>query len=170
MAEENRWVEAGNALNGLANTIIDYGFDSDGIDLSFLNSDSKFSFSEIHEVTVVHSSINHREERLLIYNRIKARLRLHSPKSLLLVSRGACPVVNEPYKSYTGGTPTGTRVSQILNAHVDKLDAVKGTTAYAAIKPLDVIVITDGAPSASSLTLFVYKPYPRYKLRRSRPF
>ena len=61
-------------------------------------------------------------------------------------------------KASLGGTPTGTRVSQILAAHIDKLDAVKGTDAYAKIKPLDLIVITDGAPSTS---------FSAYRLRSS---
>lgn len=48
--------------------------------------------------------------------------------------------------SIPGGTPTGARVSAILNAHVDRLDAAKGKPEYAQIKPLDLIVITDGVP------------------------
>jgi len=46
MLEENRWVEARNALDGLANFVIDAGFDGDGIDLSFLNSNDKFLFKD----------------------------------------------------------------------------------------------------------------------------
>jgi len=34
-----------------------------------------------------------------------------------------------------------------LGAHVDKLDAAKHTPSYAKIKPLDLVVITDGAPN-----------------------
>jgi hypothetical protein len=39
-----RWTEAGNALNNLTNWIIDHGWDSDGIDLRFLNHNSTFAF------------------------------------------------------------------------------------------------------------------------------
>lgn len=39
-----RWTEASNALNNLANWIIDNGWDSDGIDLRFLNHNGTFSF------------------------------------------------------------------------------------------------------------------------------
>jgi len=46
MAEEDRWIEARNALDGLANFVIDSGFDTDGIDLSFLNSNNKFAFKD----------------------------------------------------------------------------------------------------------------------------
>jgi uncharacterized protein YegL len=48
---------------------------------------------------------------------------------------------------YVGNTPTGTRVKKILNDHIDKLEAAKNTDVYGKIKPLDLIVITDGAPS-----------------------
>jgi hypothetical protein len=43
----------------------------------------------------------------------------------------------------------GTRVKKILNNHwhIDKLEAAKNTDVYGKIKPLDLIVITDGAPS-----------------------
>jgi hypothetical protein len=107
MADENRWVEARNALNGLANVVIDSGFDSDGIDLTFLNSTEKLRFSS------------------------------DKGKVAELMTR----------VGPNGNTPTGTRVSQIMNAHLDRLDAAKGTQAYAEIKPLDVICITDGVPN-----------------------
>ncbi|KAF5383856.1 hypothetical protein D9615_003790 [Tricholomella constricta] len=47
----------------------------------------------------------------------------------------------------SGGTPTGRHVSRILNAHIDVLDAAIGTEDYVTIKPLNLIVITDGAPN-----------------------
>jgi hypothetical protein len=92
MADENRWVEARNALDGLANVVIDSGFDADGIDLSFLNSNDKFSFTEVKSVTDK--------------GKVAAVMTRVSPN---------------------GNTPTGTRVSALLNAHVDRLDAAKGT-------------------------------------------
>jgi len=46
-----------------------------------------------------------------------------------------------------GGTPTGARTQTILGAHIDKLNATKGTPAYGQTKPLDMICITDGEPS-----------------------
>jgi len=45
-----RWTEAKNALDGLANYVIDKGWDSDGIDLRFLNSTNRFAFSDINGV------------------------------------------------------------------------------------------------------------------------
>jgi hypothetical protein len=43
----------------------------------------------------------------------------------------------------------GTRVKKILNDHwhIDKLKAAKNTDMYGKIKPLDLIVITNGALS-----------------------
>ncbi|KAF8996617.1 hypothetical protein BDQ17DRAFT_1364159 [Cyathus striatus] len=45
------------------------------------------------------------------------------------------------------GTPTGQRCYEILNAHIDKLENAKNTQQYAKIKPLILVVITDGAPT-----------------------
>ncbi|KAF8074655.1 hypothetical protein FPV67DRAFT_1408199 [Lyophyllum atratum] len=113
MADENRWVEARNALDGLANVVIDSGFDADGIDMSFLNSNDKFLFkNEIQSVTDK--------------GKVAAAMTKVGP---------------------SGNTPTGTRVSAILNAHIDRLEAAKGTPAYGQIKPLDLICITDGVPN-----------------------
>ena len=47
-----RWTEAKNALNGLANYIIDQGWDSDGIDLCFLNSSNLFQFKSLTGIQV----------------------------------------------------------------------------------------------------------------------
>jgi hypothetical protein len=48
-----RWTEAKNALDGLANYIIDKGWDSDGIDLRFLNSTSLFQFKDLNGIQVL---------------------------------------------------------------------------------------------------------------------
>jgi uncharacterized protein YegL len=56
--------------------------------------------------------------------------------------------------SPNGGTPTGARTQTILGAHIDKLNATKGTPAYGQIKPLDMICITDGEPSTFYLPNF----------------
>ncbi|RDB30986.1 hypothetical protein Hypma_000157 [Hypsizygus marmoreus] len=55
-----------------------------------------------------------------------------------------------------GRTPTGQNVSRILNAHIDILDATQGTPAYVALKPLNLIVITDGISTDG----------PQYELRQ----
>jgi len=47
----------------------------------------------------------------------------------------------------SGGTPTGEKVGERLQAHLRKIDAVAGQRhTYRDIKPLDLIVITDGCP------------------------
>ncbi|KAF8993617.1 hypothetical protein BDQ17DRAFT_1368092 [Cyathus striatus] len=46
-----------------------------------------------------------------------------------------------------GGTPTGQRCSEILNSHIDKLEKLKHTPEYSRIKPLILVVITDGVPT-----------------------
>jgi hypothetical protein len=40
--------------------------------------------------------------------------------------------------SPNGGTPTGAHTQTILGAHIDKLNATKGTPGYGQIKPLDM--------------------------------
>ncbi|QRV78950.1 von willebrand factor type A domain protein [Ceratobasidium sp. AG-Ba] len=49
--------------------------------------------------------------------------------------------------SASGGTPTGARLDVVLGDYIRKLDAAVNTPAYGAIKPLDLIVITDGEPT-----------------------
>jgi len=49
----DRWTEAKNALDGLANYIIDKGWDSDGIDLRFLNSTNLFQFKDLNGIQVL---------------------------------------------------------------------------------------------------------------------
>jgi uncharacterized protein YegL len=50
-----------------------------------------------------------------------------------------------------GGTPTGTRLSQILKPYLERVEAMaKGNTTAnpdLIVKPLNIIVITDGVPS-----------------------
>jgi uncharacterized protein YegL len=107
-----RWTEAKNALSGLANYIIDKGWDSDGIDLCFLNSNDLFKFKTLTGI----------QDK----GKVAEAIEKVSPN---------------------GSTPTGARTQTILGAHLDKLNAAKGTPAYGQIKPLDLICITDGEPN-----------------------
>jgi hypothetical protein len=49
--------------------------------------------------------------------------------------------------SFAGLTPTRDVLEQILDNHIVKLDAAVNKPEYYDIKPLDVIIITDGIPS-----------------------
>lgn len=50
----DKWNECRNALDGIANVVIDRGFDSNGIDLRFLNSNDLFRFrDEVNDVQVL---------------------------------------------------------------------------------------------------------------------
>lgn len=51
--------------------------------------------------------------------------------------------------SFIGGTPTGARLDAILGQYANELDNAIGTPEYSTIKPLDLICLTDGAPSQS---------------------
>ncbi|KAF8879926.1 hypothetical protein BD779DRAFT_1550408 [Infundibulicybe gibba] len=52
-----------------------------------------------------------------------------------------------------GGTPTGSKVRERLEAHLAVLARTIGTPAYARVKPLDLIVITDGSPDTNNQPL-----------------
>ncbi|KAF8879941.1 hypothetical protein BD779DRAFT_1550438 [Infundibulicybe gibba] len=52
-----------------------------------------------------------------------------------------------------GYTPTGSKVRERLEAHLAVLDRTVGTPAYASVKPLDLIVITDGSPDSDNQPL-----------------
>ncbi|KAI0937783.1 hypothetical protein AcW1_003854 [Taiwanofungus camphoratus] len=45
----------------------------------------------------------------------------------------------------SGGTPTGEKMHSLLFERIEQLDKTKGTIEYSQIKPLDLIVLTDGA-------------------------
>ena len=51
---------------------------------------------------------------------------------------------------FTGGTPTGVILDAVLNDHLNRIDRVASKPVeYEKIPPLDIIVLTDGVPSAS---------------------
>ncbi|KAF8873687.1 hypothetical protein BD779DRAFT_1568997, partial [Infundibulicybe gibba] len=52
-----------------------------------------------------------------------------------------------------GGTPTGSKVRERLETHLAVLARTIGTPAYARVKPLDLIVITDGSPNSDDQPL-----------------
>lgn len=51
------------------------------------------------------------------------------------------------YAVLVDGTPTGAKLHAILGAIISKLNNAAGTTDYGNIKPVDIIVLTDGAPT-----------------------
>ena len=46
-----------------------------------------------------------------------------------------------------GATPTGATLDELLHRYISELDNAIGTPLYTRIKPLDLICLTDGAPS-----------------------
>jgi hypothetical protein len=64
--------------------------------------------------------------------------------------RGASFSFRQPHfliRYITGRTPTGAKLRTILGKVVDKLDKAMDTPAYGQIKPVDIIVLTDGIPT-----------------------
>jgi len=46
-----------------------------------------------------------------------------------------------------GYTPTGAKLEAVLTRIINKLEDAVDTPAYGLIKPMDIIVLTDGAPT-----------------------
>ncbi|KAF4613110.1 hypothetical protein D9613_011187 [Agrocybe pediades] len=47
----------------------------------------------------------------------------------------------------SNGTPTGAKLNEILGGIISKLNGAINTSQYGQIKPVDIIVLTDGAPT-----------------------
>ncbi|KAG6806938.1 hypothetical protein H0H92_009516 [Tricholoma furcatifolium] len=47
----------------------------------------------------------------------------------------------------SGYTPTGAALFSVLDEHISRLDKAVNTTEYSTIKPLNIIVLTDGVPT-----------------------
>ena len=55
-----------------------------------------------------------------------------------------------------GGTPTGAQLKIHLEEVMRRLDAAVNLPEYARIKPLDIVVLTDGIPSESIFGRYLY--------------
>jgi uncharacterized protein YegL len=60
-----------------------------------------------------------------------------------------------------GGTPTGKVLKQVLDEHLTDLDEAIDKPRYAEIRPMDIIVLTDGRPG---------KPWKSWGRRNAQPF
>jgi len=96
------WRETKEALSAI--TPICTKYDSDGIDIHFLNEKDSPFYRNVQHPSTIHE----------IFSTVRPR----------------------------GGTPTGTRLRQILRPYLDRYYANPDGT-----KPLNIIVITDGEPS-----------------------
>ncbi|KAG6914650.1 hypothetical protein DXG01_016108 [Tephrocybe rancida] len=47
----------------------------------------------------------------------------------------------------SGYTPTGATLFTVLDEHISRLDHAVNTAEYSTIKPLDIIMLTDGVPT-----------------------
>ncbi|RDB19650.1 Phospholipase A I [Hypsizygus marmoreus] len=54
-----------------------------------------------------------------------------------------------------GLTPTGATLQRVLNEHITTLDRAVGGPGYHAVRPLDIIVLTDGVPTDDPKTVLV---------------
>ncbi|KAF9006967.1 acyl transferase/acyl hydrolase/lysophospholipase [Cyathus striatus] len=122
MNKGNRWHETRDALAVIAEFALTHNADT--IALEFLNSPEEFT------------GIKGYAKVVSIFDEVKIR----RMPSLSL------PSFNYKF-NYLGGTPTGAKLDRILKRQIKKLDTAIGTPEYQLIRPLDIIVLTDGVPS-----------------------
>jgi hypothetical protein len=126
------WREVSQALATIAPIVTKH--DSDGIDIYFLNHKSKDAGEPSDGVAATgYKGIKHAIKITEIFERVRPQ----------------------------GGTPTGTRVHNILNPYLAKLENVIGEGKE--VKPMNLIVLTDGVPSddVESVLLSVAKKLDR---------
>ncbi|CZR65328.1 uncharacterized protein PAC_15228 [Phialocephala subalpina] len=126
------WREVSQALATIAPIVTKH--DSDGIDIYFLNHKSKDAGKPSEGVAATgYRGIKRAVTITEIFERVRPQ----------------------------GGTPTGTRVHNILNPYLAKLEKVMGEGKE--VKPMNLIVLTDGVPSddVESVLLSVAKKLDR---------
>ncbi|KAG8782724.1 hypothetical protein FRC12_020502 [Ceratobasidium sp. 428] len=123
------WREAGEALEGVARVAAQC--DDDGIDIHFLNSRESLIGAQVGQTSIYgcidssHLTLNKNETQIReLFTRIHPR----------------------------GQTPTGARLDSLLRSYVASIErAYKATSStdpsITGIKPVNFIVITDGAPT-----------------------
>lgn len=147
MGYEGRWGEARDALAGIAKEAIKY--DSDGVDLCFFNSQQK---CVAVKVWVAFPAMD--DDWLVIsLGRIHHYLHLQQTAALRYESKGICRLRSNACP--IGGTPTGAVLKTLLDKEIGKLELSIGKPEYKEIKPLDIIVITDGVPSWCFISLWL---------------
>jgi len=138
----SRWSEARDALLEIAEHALQQN--SDEIDLRFLNSPLLS-----HGVKVLCFTYSLLQPSSLIViqgaGAIKSIFDQVQPKGLSYV------VVECGKKALNGltqgRTPTGATLDKALNDHMTRLDETVNTPQYYNLKPLDIIILTDGIPS-----------------------
>lgn len=108
-------------------------YDGDGIDVYFLNSKRNGVKMRVHS-----DACSHHERRRLTL------IHVQNARSVLQLFDQVKP---------GGATPIGDRLEELLMDYMEELERVKTLQAVRNIKPLNIIVITDGAPSMFSAFL-----------------
>ncbi|KIM75813.1 hypothetical protein PILCRDRAFT_665625 [Piloderma croceum F 1598] len=144
MTQDNRWGEARDALVGVAEHAVKYG--STEIDMRFFNSSKKCQ--DVKSVDIVVNIFNQTTPKGAMVLRSSSRAQID------------CII--------SGVTPTGAVLKEILDDHILKLDAAVNQSEYYDIKPLDVIVITDGIPTDKPKDVLVEEAL-RIRSRKHHP-
>jgi uncharacterized protein YegL len=121
-----RWNEARDALIGLAKFALER--DQDGIEIYFLNNVDAGRTVRVSTIAII------------IYSFLTPMQNQEDVRQLFYSVRPAY------------GTPTGLRLEQILTSYITRIEGAKmksggADPSQSGIKPLNLIVITDGAPT-----------------------
>jgi hypothetical protein len=143
------WHQARDALAAVAEA--SPKFDADGVDLYFLNSnrfEKNIKVRDRSPSSVI--SFWYPSKCFIRFRPGKASFGSSTKSSQMVRCFGFTTwihILSSHKKS--GGTPTGARLQQVLNEYIPKIE----NKPSAHVKPVNIIVITDGDPSKCYLDL-----------------
>ncbi|KAG8703152.1 hypothetical protein FRC09_004316 [Ceratobasidium sp. 395] len=145
----SRWTETRDVLMGISEEALRH--DADGIEVHFLNDVAKGRTVKVWPG--IRSLVNGGVPQGVLWrNNFGANWRTWLVVTLLLTILWSLMQNEEEMKQLFDsvrpdrGTPTGQRLDQILTAYITRLEDTKKDQKSEKLKPLNLIVITDGAP------------------------
>lgn len=136
-----RWKQVRAALARIGVEAMQY--DADGIDMCFINSPVHRGLLKVGDTGFFlycgHAKIYNQTQAEVfgVYDQVQP-----GGTCVHILSRSHWRLFDS-----AGFTPTGAKLERILDRIIEKLDDAVDTPAYGRIKPVDIIVITDGIPT-----------------------
>ena len=133
-----RWKQVRAALAQIGAEAMQY--DVDGVDMCFINSPLNRELIKVGRPFlpfIVANKHNQTQAEIFgVYDQVRPR----GASSVHVLSRF-------DLKNPLGTTPTGAKLERILGRIIEMLNHAVDTPAYGRIKPVDIIVLTDGEPT-----------------------
>jgi len=143
-----RWKQVQAAFTQIGHEAMQY--DADGIEICFINSTVRREFVKVGDYFVFpcigpyKHNWQSQDDILNVYNQVQpGGARFH----IFAHSQFDCSLFP------IGVTPTGAKLDAVLTRIIDKLEDAVDTPAYGLIKPMDIIVLTDGVPTDDPATV-----------------